>query len=263
MVSTSELIQAPHAQHMYGIVYVSVFMKNERSEKNLLWSCEILQAQSPDPLACENVCAYLIGEEKEAEEIWIRKWMREQVKNIDIVRVWFDALVSVSWKLCSPIIAAFTSTLIFCALCDFARVANHLHIFGTNRLRIFVCANKCLLVGTHRATFHACTFDWLIGFFSIVEKSNFFLWSPLCLGCRLGCAHCKHTILILKEVRKRSFSLAGARQWNAGKGREKKEEKQLKTRGDLHGDIAHFVPPSLQLFSFVLSLHHIWAELYA
>jgi hypothetical protein len=189
--------------------------------------------------------------------------MREQVKNKDIVRVCFDALVRVSWKLCSPIFAAFTSTLIFCALCDFALFANHLHILGTNRLRICVCAYKSLFVGSYRATFHACTFDWLIGCFSIVEKSNLFLWSPLWVGCRLGCAHCKHNILILKEVRKWALSLAGKAVTWRRKKEGKQEEKQLQTRVDLHGDIAHFAPPSLQLFSFVLSLHHIWAELYA
>jgi hypothetical protein len=54
--------------------------------------------------------------------------------------------------------------------------------------------------------------------------------------------------LILKEVRKRAFRR---------KKEGKQEEKQLQTRVDLHGDIAHFAPPSLQLFSFVLSLHHI------
>ena len=155
--------------------------------------------------------------------------MREQVKNKDIVRVCCDALVSVSWKLCSPIIAAFTSTLIFCALCDFALFANHLHILGTNRLCIFVCAYESLFVGTYRAAFHACTFDWLIGCFSIVEKSNFFLWSPLWVGCRLGRAHCKDNIWILKEGRKRAFSLAG-------QGSDMEEEKGGKTRGKTIAD---------------------------
>jgi hypothetical protein len=213
VVSTSELIPAPHIQPKYvcKCVYVSVLMKNERRERNHVWSCEILPGQSPDQSAWVHVRVF----DRRGGGCVSKRRM-----NL-CACVWMPLWVS--WKLCSPIIAAFTSTLIFCALCDFALFANHLHILGTNRLRIFICAYESLFVGSYRATFHACTFEWLIGCFSIVEKINFFLWSPLWVGRRLGCAHCKHNILILKEVRGNSVLLA--RQWHGGGKRRENKRK--------------------------------------
>ena len=39
--------------------------------------------------------------------------------------------------------------------------------------------------------------------------------------------------------------------------------REFKGMRHVHGETAHFSPPSLQFLTFVLSLHHICAELYA
>ncbi len=72
VVSTSELIPAPHIQpkHVWKCVYVSVLMKNERRERNHVWSCEILQGQSPDPSACVHVCVF----DRRGGGGCVRKW---------------------------------------------------------------------------------------------------------------------------------------------------------------------------------------------